>query len=549
MTMLIKNRNRQITFEDLRGLRAEGYVRDSDPDQKNGFGPDIQRHNEERFAQSYGLILGTRWYTEFVTGTSVKKRYEFQSFIQDARLGQFDVLLVDHTSRFGRNQTECRKYKDELQSLGIIVVFVSQGIISGSNRDFLNERINETLDEQYSRNLSYYVSGGLRQKAEDGCHNGPPPLGYKSEVIKGQPERKVPNPMTMPALLTLLRDYATGLFSFREVAERLNSQGFRMNNGSLFTGYSIRDILANRFYERKIVYHQGFPDEKVSDGKHEVPDEVRDLWRRCQKIKKNRAITKVGHPRNESHDYTFSGVMKCHRCGYPYHGEAVYYRGHTILRMTHERRTLGRQCDVWPRSRSIDLIIQELSQKVLPHLHLDDGWKKLVVTALSGESSMVDTTQQIEKLEVALKNLRKQHQWGDISDDEYNREKASLNRQVNILTPRPQLINLPNLEREAQLLNDLPALWSHEGVTNKQREALVQEVFNTIENDGNTLVAIEPKPEYAPLFATVFIQNPVGYCDLDSPPSPPETQMSRLEARLRYGYWIPYGKPPPGRQV
>ncbi len=32
----------QLTFEDLKGLRAEGYIRDSDEDQRNGFGPDIQ---------------------------------------------------------------------------------------------------------------------------------------------------------------------------------------------------------------------------------------------------------------------------------------------------------------------------------------------------------------------------------------------------------------------------------------------------------------------------------------------------------------------------
>ena len=61
---------------------------------------------------------------------------------------------VDHTSRFGRNQAECIRYKEELRRLGKTVVFVSQGIVSGSDRDFLAERINETLDEQYSRNLS-----------------------------------------------------------------------------------------------------------------------------------------------------------------------------------------------------------------------------------------------------------------------------------------------------------------------------------------------------------------------------------------------------------
>ena len=145
------------TFEDLRGLRAEAYVRDSRVDQRDGFGPEIQKHNEERFAEAYGLIMGDRFYTEFVSGRSMSKRREFQQLCEDASLDLFDVLLVDHTSRFGRNQAECIRYKDELQKLGKIIVFVSQGIISGSDRDFINERINETLDEAYSRNLSRYV--------------------------------------------------------------------------------------------------------------------------------------------------------------------------------------------------------------------------------------------------------------------------------------------------------------------------------------------------------------------------------------------------------
>ena len=149
---------RHLTFEDLRGLRAEGYIRDSTLDQRDGFGPEIQRHNEERFAEIYGLVLGDRWYTEFVSGRSVQKRKEFQQIIEDASLDQFDVLLVDHTSRFGRNQAECIIYKERLQQLEKVVVFVSQGIISGSDRDFLSERINETLDEQYSRNLSRYAT-------------------------------------------------------------------------------------------------------------------------------------------------------------------------------------------------------------------------------------------------------------------------------------------------------------------------------------------------------------------------------------------------------
>ena len=42
---------------------------------------------------------------------------------------------MDHTRRFGRNQAEYIRYKAELHRLSILVVFVSQGIISGSDSE------------------------------------------------------------------------------------------------------------------------------------------------------------------------------------------------------------------------------------------------------------------------------------------------------------------------------------------------------------------------------------------------------------------------------
>ena len=96
MASATRKKHRELTFEDLRGLRAEGYIRDSTLDQKDGFGPEIQRHNIERFADTYGLIPGDRWYTEFITGRSSRNRSQFQQFLVDARLDLFDVLLVDH---------------------------------------------------------------------------------------------------------------------------------------------------------------------------------------------------------------------------------------------------------------------------------------------------------------------------------------------------------------------------------------------------------------------------------------------------------------------
>ncbi len=79
---------------------------------------------------------------------------------------------------------------------------------------------------------------------------------------------------------------------------------------------------------------------------------------------------------------------------------------------------------------------------------------------------------------------------------------------------------LPNLEQAARLLEDLPALWLHPGVTHEQRESLVREVFRRITIDGKDFVSIEPQAAYVPLFATMVAKQKSGYCALESPTSP-----------------------------
>ena len=132
--------------------------------------------------------------------------------------------------------------------MGIVVVFVSQGIISGSDWDFLSERINETLDEAYSRNFSRYVRSGFAEKATQGHAVGSPPLGYRNETApSGRGARMVLDPDTLPALLAALRGYAVGKHSFRTLAQELNAQSYSAEDGRPFTESSISTLLGNRF--------------------------------------------------------------------------------------------------------------------------------------------------------------------------------------------------------------------------------------------------------------------------------------------------------------
>ena len=521
-------KNRVKTFEDLKDLRAEAYVRDSTIDQRDGFGPDIQHRNIERFAQMYELHLGNRWYTEFVSGRTVEKREQFQAILADAKLDLFDVLLVDHTSRFGRNQADCIHYKAELNALGKAVVFVSQGIISGSDRDFLAERINETMDEGYSRNLSRYITEGLEGKANSGLHVGPAPLGYKSMLENGR-ERKVVDPETMPTLLMALRQYATGLSSLNEVAIKLNSNGYRTNDGNRFTAHSIKDILHNRFYEGKVVFHRGTPEIKVIDGIHEVPPEVKELWLKCQQVRQERRVgtrSIGGQPRKGDRHYIFSKVLKCGKCNQPYYGTTAHQPRYQTLRLIHERQEGGHSCDASPKSYSIEPLRQQFNDRVLTHLHLPDDWKKMIMGLTRGdEQKTVDDTQK-KRMEQALERTKQLYKWGDLTEDEYRKERVELEKQLKLLNPVPQTYDMPNLDRAAQLLNDMPSLWNNQGVTDEQREALIKGIFNSIIVDSKQITAIEPKPEYSPLLASIIVKDQYAYCGVNSPPSPPETRTS-----------------------
>lgn len=98
-------------------------------------------------------------------------------------------------------------------------------------------------------------------------------------------------------------------------------------------------------------------------------------------------------------------------------------------------------------------------------------------------------------------DLRKQHLWDAISDEAFKAEYQALQRQRRALEPKLSQHPTPNFDRAAELLRDLPSLWEHPGVTQEQRRELTKEVFDEIRIREGKLVAVKPRPDYAPLFA------------------------------------------------
>ena len=135
---------------------------------------------------------------------------------------------------------------------------------------------------------------------------------------------------------------------------------------------------------------------------------------------------------------------------------------------------------------------------------LDGGWRRTVLRALAKEGPYPDHSVEIGRIDGALANHRKQHLWGAVSDYEVQAEYQSPKRRDSALEPVPSSPGTPDLERAVRLLRDLPALWRHPGVTPEQRRDLGREVFEEIRLREGELSAVQPRPQYAPLFAYSF---------------------------------------------
>jgi len=149
----------------------------------------------------------------------------------------------------------------------------------------------------------------------------------------------------------------------------------------------------------------------------------------------------------------------------------------------------------------VENLMAQFQEGVLPYIRLDEECEAAVVRALRQEAQVLDCDGDKIRLERALTNLRKQHLWGDITDEEYREERRPVDQQLDALAKTTLPIHLPNLKKAAEFLADFPALWTHPGITDHQREEFIQRVFDQVRLRGRELVAIQPKTTYQPLFA------------------------------------------------
>jgi site-specific DNA recombinase len=311
----------RVGVSELERRQAVLYARVSSKEQdKEGFSIPAQLKLLKEYAAAHGFMVAQ----EYVDVETAKQtgRAAFGKMVAYLKAHPgVRVLLVEKTDRLYRNLKDWVTVDD----LDVEIHFPKEGVVlsreSRSSEKFMHG-IKVLMAKNYIDNLSEEARKGMQEKAEQGIWPTKTPLGYRN--VAGTDGKRIiaTDPDIAPIVSKLFEWYVTGQYSLQDAARKARDAGFvYRKSGAKVPVSAVHSILRNRLYTGQFEWNG-----KLIQGKHEPLVSV-ELWERVQGVLDGRFAKKH---RRMSHDFAFSGLIACARCGCSVVGEIkkqryVYY--------------------------------------------------------------------------------------------------------------------------------------------------------------------------------------------------------------------------------
>jgi len=220
------------------------YVRVSTDDVKQTTSYELQKKYYEDFVVHHPNWTLVRIYAdEGISGTSRKKRKDFNQMIADAKAGMFDMIICKNVSRFARNVTDCIGIVRDLAALKhpVGVFFESECIFSLRDDSQMGLTFLATMAEEESHTRSRSMETSLRMRLDNGIPLTPKLLGYKHDADGNL----IINEDEAPTVKLCFYMYLYG-YSTQQIANALIALGRKSYLGNIkWTSGSIVQILRN----------------------------------------------------------------------------------------------------------------------------------------------------------------------------------------------------------------------------------------------------------------------------------------------------------------
>ena len=315
------------------GKKCVLYPRVSTEMQVDGFSLDGQKSNLRRFADREEMEIVNIYEDAGKSGKSIEGRPAFKQMLLDIENGlEIDYVLVYKLSRFGRNAADILNSLEHIQSFGVNLICIEEGIDSSQTSGKLLISVLSAVAEIERENIIEQTMNGRKEKARQGGWNGGfAPYGYflkdKQLFIQGN---------EADAVRIIFDKFANTNMGFTKIAKYLNLQGIEKisrANGSLtqWSTHFVRMIIDNPVYCGKIAFgrrarekvkgskneYKQTPQENyiLAEGQHEaiISEELWNLAHEKRELTGVKSPSKIGRDRA----HLLSGILKCPKCGGP----------------------------------------------------------------------------------------------------------------------------------------------------------------------------------------------------------------------------------------
>lgn len=318
--------------------RVAAYCRVSTKQEEQLNSYEVQvKYYTERINRENGWQLAGIYADKGITGTSTRKRDEFNKMIKACRRHKVDMIITKSISRFARNTVDCLKYVRLLKELGVDVYFEEQGIHSTDPGAEFYITIYGSIAQSESENISHNVAWGKAQSAKEGNVF----FAYKSFLgyRKGADGKPEIDPEQAAIVRSIYEQFLAGK-SMQDIANELTGQGVPTPCGkSKWQATVIRSILSNEKYKgdalRGKTYIEDCISKKVRVNTGERPQYYiennhppiidsatfgrvqEELARRTGKRKVKQVGTKTEQGKYCG-KYALTELLICGECGTPY---------------------------------------------------------------------------------------------------------------------------------------------------------------------------------------------------------------------------------------
>ncbi len=220
---------------------------------------------------------------EGISGTSLKKRDEFNAMIEACRRGEYDLIVTKSVSRFARNLVDCISLIRMLKGLAspVGVFFETDNLYTlAENTEFMLSFL-ATFAQEESVKKSEAMNWSLTQRFKDGKLLTPALLGYdRPQDVTGRYIKYAPLEINRSEANTVRFIYDAYLYGWSQdnIAAFLTDIGCKTKTGSAhWSGSSIGYILTNERYCGNVLTWKTFTSD-LYEHKHRKNRQNRDQY-------------------------------------------------------------------------------------------------------------------------------------------------------------------------------------------------------------------------------------------------------------------------------